>query len=164
MPHRIKKDFRTLQARNTWISTMKSKGYNIKIEQYTKYPEFEKMVGYIFYCVKKVYMCIVKSLDHNFLNKTELCLDENNDTFYLTYIHPYIHEKNKLENSISNLLNEKKNVENPLWTSEWNDKLTLLNDIEKKIKCSDALKDVKTYNDKLIKNRIGISIEYKKIN
>lgn len=33
MPHRIKKDFRTLQARNTWISTMKSKGYNIKIEQ-----------------------------------------------------------------------------------------------------------------------------------
>jgi len=132
--------------------------HNIHIENYNSNEEMMKCIGYMFYCIKQVYVYIAKTLDNSIINNTSLVLDENTDTYYIKYIHPLEVKKNEIENNISKLLCSKPLNMDKLWNVEWNDNQCLLKNVENDIKKLNVYDIQKKYNDVFIQHHIGISI------
>jgi hypothetical protein len=104
----------------------------------------------------------------DFWTNIGLAMDHQNSTFYITYIHPKLLERDQLGGLINKLLSNKKTLNNPDisqekkedWGSNWNITIQKFTIIDNQIKAENIEEITNQWNDMLkTKKRLGVSVK-----
>lgn len=119
-------------------------------------------LGFLLYCVKTVYAAIVNAHAIDDVKNIGIALDNNNITYYPTFMHIDLLKYDEINKCVSKLLKQKsENKCDDDWDNNWNITMALLEDTTKKIETNNIIEICKTANDSLRdKKKIGIKMKY----